>query len=228
MYRPNWFVVGMLAVVMAAGGPAHAAKRSKTSKAPVAASAKKKPKTGKRVSGRLSAKARAKEAAKARAEARAKAEAEAIAGGKVAVFAFDGDEGEPVRRQVVRLLQANGVRVRTDLRPNDTAEQFRDMAAALDLAVYLHGRITDAPHGHSAVTVTLRSGVSGRAITSARFEGKRRELAPMVEQGLWEKMKSPLARACIEARKPSRRHNAPMRIEAGSPVEDQPLQAKGW
>jgi len=227
MLRPKWRVLGLLfALVISAAQPAWATKRSRTSKTPVAASAKKK--TGKRLSGRAAAKARAQEAAKARAEARAKAEAEAMAGSKAAVFAFQGDESEPVRRQVVRLLQANGLRVRADLRPNDTAEQFRDMAAALDLAVYVHGRVADVHSGRSVATVTLRSGVSGKTITTARFEGKRRELASMVEQGLWEKMRSPLARACIEAKKPGRRHNAPMRIEAGSPVEDAPLQAKGW
>jgi hypothetical protein len=39
---------------------------------------------------------------------------------------------------------------------------------------------------------------------------------PLIEQGLWQRVKSPLGRACIEARRPGRRHNASMRTEAGS------------
>ena len=212
MFRTQRCVLGMLlALAVAASGPAQAAARSKSGKAPVVAKSKKK--NSKRLA--------------ARAAARAKAEAEAIAAGRAAVFAFEGDETEPLRWQVVRLLRANGLRVQTDLRPTDTAEQFRDMAAALNLAVYVHGRIADAHGGHSVATVTFRSGVTGQKIATAIFQGKRRELVPMVEQGLWERVRSPLARACIEARRPGRRHNAPMRIEAGTPIEDTPRGSDG-
>jgi hypothetical protein len=216
----------LLALVVTASAPAQAATCSRSSKARVEAKAKKK--TSKRSAARAAAKAKAEARAKARAEARAKAEADASAGGKAAVFVFEGDETEPLRRQVVRVLRANGMRVQTDLRPTDTAEQFRDMAVALHLAIYVHGRIDDMPRGRSVATVTIRSGVTGRKVATARFEGERRKILPMVEQGLWQRVKSPLGRACVEARKPGRRHNAPMRIEAGSPMEDAPLQASGW
>lgn len=228
MLRAHRCVLGtLLMLAVAAGAPAQAATRSKSSKASVSASASAKKKRGKRLSARAAARARAEAAAKAKAEARAKAEADAMVGGKAAVFAFEGDETEPLRWQVVRLLRANGLRVQTDLRPTDTAEQFRDMAAALNLAVYVHGRIQDAPGGRSVATVTLRSGVTGLAIASASFQGKRRQLVPMVEEGLWQRVRSPLARACIEARRPGRRHNAPMRIEAGTPIEDTPRGSGG-
>jgi hypothetical protein len=226
MFRTQRCVLGMLlALAVAASGPAQAAARSKSGKAPVVAKSKKK--NSKRLAARAAARAKAEAAARARAEAREKAEAEAIAAGRAAVFAFEGDETEPLRWQVVRLLRANGLRVQTDLRPTDTAEQFRDMAAALNLAVYVHGRIADAHGGHSVATVTFRSGVTGQKIATAIFQGKRRELVPMVEQGLWERVRSPLARACIEARRPGRRHNAPMRIEAGTPIEDTPRGSDG-
>jgi hypothetical protein len=180
-------------------------------------------KSTKKSTGRISLRA----AAKARAEARAKTEAAAIAAGKAAVFVFEGDETEPLRSQVVHLLRANGMRVRTDLRPIDTAEQFRDMAAVLKLAIYVHGRIQDMPGGRSSVTVTIRSGVTGRKIAVADFEGERRELVSQVGQGLWDRVRSPLARACVAALKPGRRHNAPMRIEAGTPIADVPRTSDG-
>ena len=196
-----------------------AASRSKVAKTTQAAYSKARKKTSKRVSARAKA--------LALAEARAKAEAEAIAAGRAAVFVFDGDEAEPLRWEVIRLLQANGMRVQTDLRPTDTAVQFRDMAAALNLAIYVHGRIKDTPRGRAVATVTVRSGVTGRKIASASFDGTRRELVSLVEQGLWDRVKSPLGRACVEARKPGRRHSAPMRIEAGTPVEDTPARSDG-
>jgi hypothetical protein len=191
---------------------AQAAPPGKASKDAAKSTSKKKP------SKRLSARAAA---AKARAEARAKADAEAIAAGKAAVFVFDGDATDPVRDRVIRVLKTNGMRVQTDLRPTDTAEQFRDMAAALNLAIYVHGRMRELPRGQVAVTVTIRSGVTGRKIGGATFQGDRRELVSKVDEELWQKVHKPVARTCIDALKP-RRHNAPMRIEAGTPIEDSP------
>lgn len=216
------FFFGLLASLAFSTTPAEARTRPTSTKAAPKAQ-KKAAKPGKPAK-RLSARAAA---AKARAEARAKAEADAIAAGKAAVFVFQGDETEPLRKQVVRLLQANGMRVQTDLRPNDTAEQFRDMAAALNLAIYVHGRVKDAPNGRSLVTITIRSGVTGRTVATASFAGQRRELSAMLEDDLWQKVRTPLGRACVDAQSKPRRHNAPMRIEAGTPIEDAPRRADG-
>jgi hypothetical protein len=49
----------------------------------------------------------------------------------------------------------------------------------------------------------------------------------MVEADFWQRVKAPLGRACVDARKPGRRHNAPMRIEAGTPIEDSPRRTDG-
>jgi hypothetical protein len=214
-------IVALLVLGIAKDLPAEAATGPKVtkhaSKSKVQAKNKKKP------ARRLSARAAA---AKAKAEARRKSLADAIAAGKAAVFVFDGDETEALRTGVVRLLKANGMRVRTDLRPNDTAVQFRDMAAALKLAIYVHGRVVNLPGGRSLVTIAIRSGVTGQNIASASFRGERRELPSMVEQGLWDKVKAPVGRTCVLALKP-RRHSAPMRIEAGTPIEDTPRSAEG-
>lgn len=245
--RRGWFAAVLaLAVVMSSPAAATTrATRSKASKSKVQSpkSAKKRPtKPATKLSSKPSSKPSStpsstpssksakrlsrRAAAKARAEARAQAEADAIAAGKAAVFAFEGDETEPLRTRVVRLLKANGMRVQTDLRPNDTAEQYRDMAATLNLAVYVHGRVRDTSRGRSFATITVRSGVTGRTIASANFESDRRGLLAMVEEGLWSKVKAPLGRACVDALKP-RRHNAPMRIEAGTPIEDSPRGMDG-
>jgi hypothetical protein len=210
----------VFALAVASGVLAEAATGARPNKSKVQAENKKNKKKPIR---RLSARATA---VKARAEAHRKTQADAIASGKAAVFVFDGDQTEPLRTGVVRLLKANGMRVRTDLRPNDTAVQFRDMAAALNLAVYVHGRVKELPGGRSLATIAIRSGVTGQRIASASFQGERRELTSMVEQGLWDKVKGPVGRTCVLALKP-RRHSAPMRIEAGTPIEDAPRSAEG-
>src|SRR5437763_13903488 len=49
-----------------------------------------------------------------------------VAGGKVAMFAFTGDDAEPIRRQVTHLLKSKGMKIVTSLRPVDSAEQYRE------------------------------------------------------------------------------------------------------
>ncbi len=156
------------------------------------------------------------------AESRARAEAEAIATKKAAVFAFEGDGAERLRDHVVRVFEDNRMRVATDLRAPDRsrylAEQFRDMAAALDLSVYVHGRIKSQARERAVATIVIRSGVTGRPVAHVRFEGSRRELPGEVREKLWDKVRTAVARACTEASHGRRRHNKPTRIEAGTPL----------
>jgi hypothetical protein len=160
--------------------------------------------------------------AAARASARAKSKTEAeeakVASRKVAVFAFEGDDAEPLRKHVIQALSDRGLRVETTLKPLDTAEQYRDMGATLNLASYVHGRIKDTSGEHAVATVVIRSAVTGRKLATATFNGFRRGLPFDVEEKLWERVGPALVHACVEASKPGRRHNAPMRIEAGTPL----------
>ena len=61
------------------------------------------------------------------------------------MFAFDGDEATNVRKHVVLALANQGLQVDTSLRPVQTAEEYRDMGATLDLAAYVHGHIKELP-----------------------------------------------------------------------------------
>src|SRR5262249_12446681 len=62
--------------------------------------------------------------------------------GKVAVFEFKGDDAALVHEGVVGALRARGLAVTTSLRPVDSAEQYREMAATLDLAAYVDGAVS--------------------------------------------------------------------------------------
>jgi len=156
--------------------------------------------------------------ASANAKSKTEAEEAKIASKKVAVFAFEGDDSEPLRKHVIQALSDRGLRVETTLKPLDTAEQYRDMGATLNLASYVHGRIKDTNGEHAVATVVIRSAVTGRKLATATFNGFRRGLPFDVEENLWKRVGPALVHACVEASKPGRRHNEPMRIEAGTPL----------
>jgi hypothetical protein len=141
----------------------------------------------------------------------------AVSGAKVAILPFEGDDAEPLRKHVIKIFVERGITVNSTLKAQDNPTQYRDMGAALDLAVYIHGKIKDTSPEHAVATVTIRSAVTGRPVASATFNGFRRGLPFDVEEKLWEKVHTAFARACMDASKP-RHHNEFTHIEAGTPL----------
>jgi hypothetical protein len=142
-------------------------------------------------------------------------------GAKVAVMAFSGDGAEAVRRQVLRVLRAKGLRVNAGLRPVDSAEQYREMASALGLRAYVHGEVNGDGDDGSA-TIHIRGGHNGQRIASATFTGGHRELSGNVGKELWPQMGGAFARACSDGNKPGK--FTPMRVNAGTPIADTPAE----
>ena len=66
------------------------------------------------------------------------------------MFGFTGEGAARVQQSVVSTLRTRGLQVTTTLRPVDSAEQFREMAATLQLAAYIDG----APGGAGAMRKT--------------------------------------------------------------------------
>jgi hypothetical protein len=155
--------------------------------------------------------------AKAQAE---RATAEAMSASKVAILEFRGDNTDEIRAQIIKVLRPKVRELSTNLRAPDTVVQYRDMGAALDLALYVHGHLKDVGKDQSTLTIDLRSAVSGQKITSVKFTGSRRKLYADAEDELWSRIEKPFGRACLDASKAVRHHSAPMRIEAGTPIED--------
>jgi hypothetical protein len=137
--------------------------------------------------------------------------------GKVAVFGFTGDGAARVQHAVVSTLRTRGLQVTTGLRPVDSAEQYREMAATLHLAAYIDGNVGG---DGSQATVNVRSGITGRRIASVRFSGERNALPADVGNGLWPRTGGQLARLCSEAAKPRKGPRRALRINAGSPIEN--------
>jgi hypothetical protein len=192
--------MALLAFALAAGPSSSAEAASKRAKKPT------------------KSKTSAKAAAKAKADAKAEQDSAAIADARVAVFAFDGEDPYSVRKHVIKALTDRGLKVEASLKSPDTAEQFRDMGAALNLSVYIHGHIKETAGDHAVATLTVRSAVTGRKLTTAAFNGFRRGLPFDIEEQLWDRIGKAVAQACVEASKPGRRHNEPMRINAGTPL----------
>jgi hypothetical protein len=138
--------------------------------------------------------------------------------GKVAVFGFTGEGAARVQQVVVSTLRTRGLQVTTSLRRVDSAEQYREMAATLQLAAYIDGSVGSAG-SRGLATVQVRSGVTGRRIASVRFSGDRSALADDVGSGLWPRTGGQLARLCAAAAKPRKGGRHALRIDAGTPVE---------
>jgi hypothetical protein len=147
--------------------------------------------------------------------------------GKVAVFVFKGDDVyEPVRAAVVRLLRGKGLNVTATLRPVDSAAQYREMSYALNLGVFVEGELIGEGARQSAI-IRLRSGVTGQRIASARFAGLTKEIVGAVGRGLWPRVGPAMMRACSSASRPRRREREPLRIEAGTPLDEAPVASRG-
>jgi hypothetical protein len=142
-----------------------------------------------------------------------------VAGAKVAMFAFTGDEAEPIRRQVQHLLRAKGIKINANLRSVDSAEQYREMATTLNLIAYVDGEV-DIDGAEGSATIFVRSGATGLRIASATFSGERHVLATNLGKDLWTEIGPALGRAFADAAKPRHLEREPMRINAGTPITD--------
>lgn len=142
-----------------------------------------------------------------------------VAGAKIAMFEFSGDDTDPIRKQVQRLFRAKGVKINANLRPVDSAEQYREMATTLNLVAYVDGEVSiDGAEG--SATIFVRSGTTGLRIASATFAGDRHLLAANIGKDLWTEIGPALSRAFTDAAKPRHLEHEPMRINAGTPLTD--------
>jgi hypothetical protein len=165
------------------------------------------------------AKSKPKPLAKGCPEPKEQPEPLALAGSKVAVFAFTGDDAEPVRRQVMHLFKSKGIKIMTALRPVDSAEQYREMSVTLNLVAYVDGEVTIDGNDGSA-TIYIRNGATGMRTASATFAAERRQLPASMGKELWERLAPALGQACTDAAKPRKQGREPMRINAGTPLTD--------
>jgi hypothetical protein len=140
--------------------------------------------------------------------------------GKVAVFAFRGDDVyEPVRAAVVRLLRRRGLAVTVSLKPVQSAVELREMSQAGNLAAYVSGELV-GEGARQRAAVHLYSGLTGHRVATARFAGPTDEIVDEIQRKLWTRVGPPLLRACTGAARPRRHEREPMRIDASDDIVD--------
>jgi hypothetical protein len=129
-----------------------------------------------------------------------------------------------VQQQVINSLRAKGLKVITNLRPVDSAEQYREMAVTLNLVGYVDGEYV-GDGDQATATIYFRSGVTGLRSSSTTFAGERRTLTADIGRALWERVSADLSRLSVDAAKPRKAERAPLRIDAGTPIENRPVDA---
>ena len=137
--------------------------------------------------------------------------------GKIVVFHFRNDDDGALSMQVGQLLQARGLEVVPDVRPVDTAEQFRDVATHLDLVGYVEGDLKPTRDGKAKLTLRVRNGYTGRHVTQAIFTDSVDNLPRALSGKMWSKLAPAIAQACSDASRPRHRTRS-MQINAGTPL----------
>jgi hypothetical protein len=137
--------------------------------------------------------------------------------GKIVVFHFRNDDDGALSLQVGQLLEARGLQVVPDVRPVDTAEQFRDVATQLDLVGYVEGDLRPTRDGKARLTLRVRNGYTGRPVTQAVFTDTVEKLPRELSGKMWPKLAPAIAHACADASRPRHRTRT-MQINAGTPL----------
>jgi hypothetical protein len=146
--------------------------------------------------------------------------------GKVAVFVFKGDDVyEPMRAQVVKILRKKGLNVTANLRPVDTAAQFKEMSVTLNMAAFIEGDVR-GDGAHQSAHIRLRSGMSGQPIAAATFSGPTPKIVGDIGRQFWTRVGPAMMRACAGSTHPRRLERAPLRIDAGE-AGDSPVASDG-
>jgi hypothetical protein len=144
--------------------------------------------------------------------------------GKVAFFHFRGQDLADLEAPVSKALRDHGLTVLTELRPVDLPDQFRDLAATLDLIAYVDGTVTPMRDDRIRVALAVRSGYSGRKVASLSVVATPEDLPTKLDELFWKRFGPALVRARTDAQKPRRRTRAPMQIDASSPMESGPAR----
>jgi len=146
---------------------------------------------------------------------------------KVAVFVIQGDDVyQPVRAAVVQSLRRKGLDVTATLRPVDSPAQYREMSSTLKVAAYVDGEVTGEGAHHNA-HIRVRSGVTGQSVAVANFSGPTPKIVGGITRSLWNKVGSATMRACSGTAHSHRREREPLRIEAGTPLDDASIASPG-
>jgi len=145
---------------------------------------------------------------------------------KVAVFVIPGDDVyQPMRAAVVKALRKKGINVTATLQPVDSAVQYREMSTALKVGAYVDGEVT-GEGAHQTLHLRVRSGATGQHVASVNLTGPTPKIVGAITRTLWNRVGSATIHACSSTSHAHPRDREPMRIEAGTPVDDVSIAAR--
>jgi len=146
---------------------------------------------------------------------------------KVAVFVFQGDDVyQPMRAAAVRALRRRGLSVTATLQPVDSPAQYREMSSTLKVGAYVDGEVT-GEGARQNLRIRVRSGVTGQYIASVTLSGPTPKVVGTITRTLWNRVGPAITRACAGAARSHRLEREPLRIEAGSALEEASIGPPG-
>jgi hypothetical protein len=146
-------------------------------------------------------------------------------GTRVAVQPIAGNVGPALRAQISRILQQRGVRVLTSLPAVSGTSQYPEMASEHRLAAFVVTDVTE--RGHSANVTFLVWHSDGSVAGRWSVWASDKKLPRAVAKGFWKQLGRPLS----ECKAPPREDLGPappMRIDAGSPLDEPIVTGDGW
>jgi Amt family ammonium transporter len=120
------------------------------------------------------------------------AEAKSSRNAAVSVSPFGGDNSEPVRRQVTRLMRGRGLSVETSLPRVDDPTQYPSLAREHHLAAFLTGDVETRKRGRAparqTVTFVVWNGATGAQLGRWSATGAPRRLPSVVARGFFKNL----------------------------------------
>ena len=146
-------------------------------------------------------------------------------GTRVAVQPINGAVGPALRAQVARLLKQRGVRVLTSVPPASGTSQYPGLASEHQVAAFVVADVTE--HSHSASVTFLVWQSDGSVAGRWSLWASDKKLARVVAKGFWKQLGRPLSE-CKAPPSEDLGPAPPMRIDAGSPVDEPIVSDDGW
>jgi hypothetical protein len=143
----------------------------------------------------------------------------------VAVQPISGSIGPALRAQIARLLQQRGVRVLMSLPAASGTAQYPGMASEHRVASFVVTDVTE--HGRSATVTFLVWHSDGTVAGRWSVWANEKKLARAVAKDFWKR----LGQAIADSKAPPSQDLGPappMRIDAGSPLDEPIVSGDGW
>ncbi len=142
----------------------------------------------------------------------------AFASPRVAVQPFGGQETEPLRKLVAKIVRKQGFRVLTSLPPVSGTSQYPGLAKDKHLSAFVVADVVERGKRVS-LSFLIWQGIDGSVVGRWEIAGSKKKIARKLAREFWKRLGSVIRKAMAppsDVLPPA----PPMRINAGTPIED--------